>query len=50
MLPDGGAKIQRQIAELTRELKDMKTAQRINMPQVIDLEDISQKMHRGLNL
>lgn len=49
MLPDGGAKIQRQI-ELTRELKDMKTAQRIDMPQVIDLEDISQKMHRGLNL
>ncbi|CAL9244776.1 unnamed protein product [Arabidopsis halleri] len=50
-LPDGGAKIQKQIAELTRELKDLKAAERINMPQVIDLEeDISQKMHKGLNL
>ncbi|KFK28086.1 hypothetical protein AALP_AA8G470500 [Arabis alpina] len=45
-LPDGGAKIQKQIIELTRELKDMKAAQ-IN---VIDLEGISQKMNRGLNL
>jgi hypothetical protein len=50
-LPDGGAKIQKQIAELTRELKDMKAAERINMPQVIDLEeDISRKMQKGLNL
>ncbi|EOA12821.1 hypothetical protein CARUB_v10025781mg [Capsella rubella] len=51
-LPDGGAKIQKQIAQLTRELEDSKAAKGINTPQVIDLEleDISQKMHRGLNL
>uniref|UniRef100_A0A1J3DHY9 Protein CHROMATIN REMODELING 24 n=1 Tax=Noccaea caerulescens TaxID=107243 RepID=A0A1J3DHY9_NOCCA len=49
-LPDGGAKIQKQIAELTRELEEIKAAQNNDMPQVIDLEDISQKMHKGLNL
>ncbi|XP_010484160.1 PREDICTED: protein CHROMATIN REMODELING 24 [Camelina sativa] len=37
-LPDGGAKIQKQIDELTRELGDLKVAQGISMPQVIDLE------------
>ncbi|KAF8118488.1 hypothetical protein N665_0005s0245 [Sinapis alba] len=50
-LPDRGAKIQKQIAELNRELGEMKAAQGKDMPhQVIDLEDISQKMHKGLNL
>ncbi|KAJ4897321.1 Protein CHROMATIN REMODELING 24 [Raphanus sativus] len=51
-LPDRGAKIQKQIAELTRELGEMKAAQSKDIShQVIDLEeDISQKMHRGLNL
>ncbi|XP_024007078.1 protein CHROMATIN REMODELING 24 isoform X2 [Eutrema salsugineum] len=49
-LPDGGAKIKKQIDELTRELKEIKAAQSNDMPQVIDLEDISQKMHKGLNL
>ncbi|KAL1204052.1 Protein CHROMATIN REMODELING 24 [Cardamine amara subsp. amara] len=49
-LPDGGAKIQKQITELTRELEARKAAQRTNIPQVIDLEDISEKMHKGMNL
>ncbi|KAJ0228663.1 SNF2-related [Hirschfeldia incana] len=51
-LPDRGAKIQKQIAELTQELGEMKAAQSKDVShQVIDLEeDISQKMHRGLNL
>uniref|UniRef100_A0A0D3BT93 Uncharacterized protein n=1 Tax=Brassica oleracea var. oleracea TaxID=109376 RepID=A0A0D3BT93_BRAOL len=42
-LPDRGAKIQKQIAELTRELEEIKAAQSSDMShQVID---ISQKMH-----
>ncbi|XP_009150460.1 protein CHROMATIN REMODELING 24 [Brassica rapa] len=50
-LPDRGAKIQKQIAELTRELEEIKAVKSNDMPhQVIDLEDISQKMHKGLNL
>lgn len=50
-LPDRGAKIQKQIAELTHELEEIKAVKSNDMPhQVIDLEDISQKMHKGLNL
>ncbi|CAH2043598.1 unnamed protein product [Thlaspi arvense] len=49
-LPDRGAKIQKQIADLTRELEEIKAARSNDKPQVIDLEDISQKMHKGLNL
>ncbi|KAL0863004.1 hypothetical protein Bca101_042122 [Brassica carinata] len=50
-LPDRGAKIQKQIAELTRELDEIKAVKSNDVPhQVIDLEDISQKMQKGMYL
>ncbi|XP_010521188.1 PREDICTED: protein CHROMATIN REMODELING 24 [Tarenaya hassleriana] len=49
-LPDRGAKLQKQIAELNQELESIEAAKSMETPQVIELDEISGKLHKGLNL
>lgn len=48
-LPDKGAKLQKQIAELNSELNKIMMEKRTE-PGVIDLDDVTGKLQRGLFL
>lgn len=48
-LPDKGTKLQKQIAELNSELNKIKMEKRPE-PGVIDLDDVTGKLQRGLFL
>lgn len=48
-LPDKGAKLQNQIAELNSELNKIKMEKRTER-EVIDLDDVTGKLRRGLFL
>ncbi|GAB4855701.1 hypothetical protein Ancab_024343 [Ancistrocladus abbreviatus] len=47
-LPDGGAKIRKQIVELNLELKSMKKSQKPS--QVIQVDDVADELQRSLNM
>ncbi|XP_060217469.1 protein CHROMATIN REMODELING 24 isoform X1 [Lycium barbarum] len=48
-LPDKGLRIQRQIAELHKELEILRT-EKENKEEIIDLDDISGQFHRAVNV
>lgn len=48
-LPDRGERIQKQIAELNKELKNIRM-EKENRDEVIDLDDISGRFHRVVNV